>query len=310
MILNDTKNAQYIYICECCDYISSKKSDLNRHFLSLKHKNKEMVSKNAQNAQNAQKSIFECDCGKKYKFKSGYYRHMKKCNYKIVENSGNTIEKSETNSIIEIDGENDMSYKSMIMTLIKENKEMRNIIVEQQKQVNELIPIVGNNNNNTVNNQKFNIQVFLNEKCKDALNMNDFIKSIEISLEQLDLTQKKGLSEGLSNAIMENMNKLSLYERPVHCTDIKRETLYIKDEDKWEKDKSKKKIREAIKNASSKNYKALQKWKTDNPDFLEDDSKKEFFSHVVSQIGKPVDAIDNKIIKNLCKETYIKDNIN
>ena len=189
----------------------------------------------------------------------------------------------------------------MMVNMMKENQELRS-------QISELIPKVGNNNtthNNTLN-QKFNINVFLNEQCKDALNMNDFIKSINISLEQLDFTKKNGLIDGLSNAIVENMNKLSLYQRPMHCTDTKRETLYIKEEDKWTKDDNKEKIKNAIKKASTKNYNALEEWKSKNPDFTNDDLKQEYFSNVISTIGKTSEQIDDKIIKNLCKETYIK----
>ena len=182
---------------------------------------------------------------------------------------------------------------------MKENNELR-------AQVSELIPKVGNNNNTINNNQKFNINIFLNEQCKDALNMNEFIKSIEISLEQLDYTKKNGLALGLSNAILENMNKLSLYERPMHCTDIKRETLYIKEEDKWTKDENKEKIKNAIKKASGKNYNALQNWKVKNPDFTDNDLKQDDFTNMVSTIGNLSEEIDNRIIKSLCKETYIK----
>jgi len=102
------------------------------------------------------------------------------------------------------------------------------------------------------------------------------------------------------------MKRLSLYERPLHCTDIKRETLYIKDENKWKKDNGREKIKKAIKNASHKNYCALQQWKKDNPDFMENEIKKDYFTNVVSEIGKPLEKVDDKIIKNLCKETYVK----
>ena len=181
---------------------------------------------------------------------------------------------------------------------------------ELKKQIGDLIPKIGNTNN-TINNinQKFNIQIFLNEQCKDAINMNDFIKSIEISLEHLDVTKNSGLANGLSNAIIENMNKLSLYERPLHCTDIKRETLYIKDNDSWEKDKSKEKIKKAIKNISNKQYKALKEWTEINPDFNNDDNKQEFFAKTLSVIGKDIDNVDDKIIKNICNKIYVKDKI-
>ena len=201
----------------------------------------------------------------------------------------------------------------MIGELKEDNKELKNMIKElikenakQQQQISELIPKIGNTTNNTQNN-KFNINVFLNEKCKDALNMSDFIKSIEVSLQQLDFTKQNGLANGLSKTIMDNMNKLSVYERPLHCTDVKRETLYIKEENEWSKDISKEKIKKAIKKASSKNYNALQDWKTENPDFLENDLKQDYFSKTISTIGKTDEVIEEKIIKNLCKETYIKD---
>ena len=148
--------------------------------------------------------------------------------------------------------------------LITENNDIKNLLVNQQrqlleqqkqigiqqKQLGDMVPKIGNNitNNNTANiKQKFNINIFLNEQCKDAINMNDFIKQIQLTLDNLDFTKNNGLTEGLSNIFIENMNKLSLYERPLHCTDNKRETLYIKDNDSWEKDKNKNKIKEAIK---------------------------------------------------------------
>ena len=172
-----------------------------------------------------------------------------------------------------------------------------------------MIPKIGNNITNNTQNNKFNINVFLNEKCKDAINMTDFVKSIEVSLQQLDFTKKNGLANGLSKTIMDNINKLSLYERPLHCTDVKRETLYIKDENEWSKDANKEKIKKAIKKASGKNYNALQDWKTENPDFLINDSKTDYFTKTITVIGKSGDATEDKIIKNLCKETYIKDSI-
>ena len=215
---------------------------------------------------------------------------------------------------------NDISNNQLILSndliikLINDNNELKNVIVDQQaqlgkqqEQISELIPKVGNNNN--TQNNKFNINVFLNEKCKDAINMTDFVKSIQVSIEQLDFTKQNGLANGLSKTIMDNMNKLSVFERPMHCTDVKRETLYIKDEDEWGKDNNKEKIKKAIKKASGKNYNALQDWKTENPDFLINDSKTDYFTKTITTIEKPTETIDTKVIKNLCKETYIKDSI-
>ena len=133
------------------------------------------------------------------------------------------------------------------------------------------------------------------------------LNQIEVSLDQLDVTKSKGLAEGLSNVILESISKLSLYERPLHCTDIKRETLYIKDNNSWEKDKDRTKIKKVIKDASSKQYKTLQQWTQENPDFNDDDSKQEYFAKTVSAIGKDTDKIEEKVIKKICSNIYLKE---
>ena len=209
--------------------------------------------------------------------------------------------------------------EELVLKLINESNEIRNTLIKENQelrnQISEMIPklavtnVTNNNNNTTNNNQKFNIQVFLNEQCKDAINMSDFIKSIEVSLEQLDFTTNNGLANGLSKTIMDNMNKLSVYERPLHCTDVKRETLYIKEDDKWEKDKDKSKIKHAIKKASNKNYNALKTWKEENPDFQDSESKQHYFAHTISTIGKPVQSVDEKVIKKICSNTYLKESL-
>ena len=301
------KSGSIFYYCENCDYYAKRTDLIQKHMLTKKHiRNQTAIKKAEQGGKGGTKNFLCTNCSKTYLSNSGLWRHKKKC---IKEE-----DLKENNEIKELNIEKEMKnldtsdYKSMLILMIKENNVMR-------KQICELIPKVNNTthnnttNNNTHNNtlnQKFNINVFLNEQCKDALNMNDFIKSIEISLEQLDFTKKNGLVDGLSSAIVENMNKLSLYERPMHCTDTKRETLYIKEEDKWTKDDNKEKIKDAIKKASSKNYNALQEWKSKNPDFVNSDVKQEYFSNIISTIGKTSEQIDDKIIKNLCKETYIK----
>ena len=193
---------------------------------------------------------------------------------------------------------------------MNENKELRNQNQELTNTIKELVPQLGNNNTtNSHNTNNFNINVFLNEKCKDAINMSDFINSIEVSLEQLDYTKTQGLEKGISNVIMENMNKLSLYERPIHCTDKKRETLYIKDNDTWEKDKDKSKIKKIINKTSNKNFTALVNWKDENPNYMNFDDKQAYFARTISKIGKPISEVEDKIVKKICNETYIKDNL-
>ena len=307
MTTKKVPNNSNFFSCEICNYNTIRKSQFDRHLMTAKHKNNEKYNHLELKSSDFSNNVcnFSCICGKMYPYRSSLYNHKKKCIF--IKNN------NENNLILNVKENNDTNedLKNLVCKLIKENNEIKNSIMKENNelraQVNELIPKVGNNN--TINNnQKLNINIFLNEQCKDALNMNDFIKSIEISLEQLDYTKKNGLALGLSNAIVENMNKLSLYERPMHCTDIKRETLYIKEENKWTKDENKEKIKNAIKKASGKNYNALQNWKSNNPDFINDHLKQEDFTNIISTIGKLSEEIDNRIIKSLCKETYIKTN--
>jgi len=297
------QNEQQIFICKLCDFKTCKKNNYNRHLQTLKHKNLSnsdtIVTNSDKNEQKEPINIFECICGKKYKYRQGLSYHKKKCS-SLNKTTLITIE--DKKEILELKEDN-KELKNMIKELIKEN-------AKHQLQICELIPKIGNNNttNNTQNNnQKFNINVFLNEQCKDAINMSDFIKSLHITIEQLDFTNKNGLADGLSKSIIENMNKLSIYERPMHCTDVKRETLYIKDNDNWSKNGAKEKIKGAIKKASSKNFNALMDWKTVNPDYMNNEDKTDYFTKTISTIGKPTTNIDEKIIKNLCKETYVKE---
>jgi hypothetical protein len=292
MTTEKTKKNEIKYICKNCNYITFKKTDYNRHLLTSKHLKLQNTTNILEENEILDLKKFVCECGKKYKHHSSLWSHKKKCSYL---NNSNKLSIINENTIVD-------ELKNII---IKQQTQ----ISKQQEQLSELLPKIGNNITNNTQNNKFNINVFLNEKCKDAINMTDFIKSIEVSLQQLDFTKQNGLAHGLSKTIMDNMNKLSLYERPLHCTDIKRETLYIKDENEWTKDASKEKIKKAIKKASGKNYNALQDWKEENPDFMSNDSKTDYFTKTITIIGKSGEATEEKIIKNLCKETYIKDNI-
>jgi cell division protein FtsB len=283
--------------CDNCDYFTSKKSNYNKHLLTSKHKYLQNTDKNV-----AKVAIkFDCICGKSYKHRQSLYTHQSKCMFKDKES---IIELKEDNKELKEDNkelkEDNKELKNMIKELIKEN-------TKQQTQISELIPklCVNNTINNTQNN-KFNINVFLNEQCKNAINLSDFIKSLHITLEQLDFTKQNGLAQGLSKSIIDNMNKLSIYERPMHCTDTKRETLYIKDDDNWSKNGAKEKLKTVIKKTSSKNFNALMDWKNLNPDYMNNEDKTDYFTKTISTIGKSTSTIDDKIIKSLCKETYVK----
>jgi len=290
------------FVCINCNYTTSDKKDYNKHIGTAKHKNNTNVDITLTNLGKKSENIIEfiCSCKKKYKSRQGLYAHKKKC--KLLQNEA-PIDSSNNQITLANELTNDL-----IIKLLNDNKEMREIIIKQQDQISELLPKIGNNfitNNN--NNNKFNIQVFLNERCKDAINMSDFIKSIQVSLQQLDYTKQNGIVNGLSNVIIENMNKLGLYQRPIHCTDLKRESLYIKDDDNWEKDINKEKIRKAIKDVSTKQFCALSKWTKENPDFQNNEYKQNYYTHTLVAIANTKDNNEEKIIKKLCNNSYIKE---
>jgi hypothetical protein len=311
---NEVKLLKKFY-CDICDYLACDKYNYTRHMSTQKHKKitvqNEAKEENAANEaskkieKNEEKLLikknikrFKCDCGKKYKHQPNLTRH-KKTNCKLKENSESM--KLIENELIE-KKENEISYKEMIMTLINENKEMRKVI-------SELVPKVGNNiTNNITNNSNFNLNIFLNEQCKDALNIDQFIEQIEVSLPNLLLTKDKGLIDGISSIFIENMNKLSLYERPVHCTDLKRETLYVK-QDEWKKDSDNNLVKNAIKKVSQIQSKNIKKWSSQNPDYLTKPEKQEQFIKLIKHTTDDLDGKEEKIIKNICKNVYINEKI-
>ena len=282
-----------IFSCVFCDFVSSNKKDFGRHLSTLKHKNRQKDTNDTKKPQQKPQTCYECRiCNKAYKYSSGLYRHKKRCI---------SDENTHINSNDILNNQLALS-KELIMNVVKEQQ---NQIKELTDTIKELIPKVGNNI--TTTNQKFNIQVFLNEKCKDAISMSDFIKSIEVSLQQLDYTKHNGLVNGLSNVIIENINKLGFYQRPIYCTDIKRESLYIKEANSWEKDINKEKIKRAIKDVSTKQFFALSKWTKENPDFQNNENKQDYYTHTLVAIANNKENNEDKIIKKLCTSIYIKE---
>ena len=306
------KSANF-FECIICDFNTCKKCDFNRHLKTLKHKNNEILINDSHERAN---KIFACECGKVYKHNQSLYNHKKKCVVKEPE----VKEEEPVNNVIV----NSNIDQTMIMRLISENNDIKNLLLmqqqqlleqqkqlgEQQRQLVEIVPKICNVTNNTAHiKQNFNINVFLNEQCKNAINMNDFIKQIKLTLDDLDLTKNKGLEIGLSNAIIQSINKMSLFERPLHCTDTKRETLYIKDNDSWEKDSSKTKIKGALHNLNKAHFKLIQDWIAQNPDFKENDAKQDYFAYLLKTCSVNLKTIDDKIIKKICACNNLKENL-
>jgi len=307
------KNAN-IFRCETCDFVTGNKFNYLKHLDTRKHKT---LTKTDTNIAKDATPNFVCLCGKSYKHRQSLYAHKKIClkmDVAIGETAlehSNVNENSIINNVNNINNENN-DFKDLVCKMMTENNEIKAMLIKENQelrsQIKELIPKVGNNTitNNNINN-KFNIQIFLNEQCKDAINIKDFIESIKISLQQLEQIQNKGLVEGLATAILENIGRLSLYERPIHCTDIKRETLYIKHDDIWEKDETKQNIKKAIKELSHKPYSTLKEWLDNNPNYMDDENKQNYFIQTTRSLGQKCESIDTKVIKKICINTYIKD---
>jgi hypothetical protein len=282
------------FYCESCDYGTCRKSNYDEHLLTAKHKKSTFSNLCQPNFQQIQQSKFTCEnCNKEYKDKSGLWRHNKKCNE--TQNSNKSPEISQ----------------ELILTIIKQNSELQNTIIEMSKNINTTNSHNNTNNINNSHNKTFNLQFFLNETCKDAMNITDFVDSIKLQLNDLIKVGEIGYVEGISNIITKNLNALDVTQRPVHCTDKKREVLYVKDENKWEKeDEDKNKIRKVIKRVMIKNQRLLPEYKEKYPDYNKSSSKisDQYNTIIIESMGGRGDndfEKENKIIKNITKVTTI-----
>jgi len=259
-------------------------------------------------SQKSQEKKFICvNCNKSYKDNSGLWKHKKKCLKELSNKVNNQLSNEELNNQI---------TPELIMSVLQQNKELQQILLEQNKTIVELSKnntITNNNNitNTNSHNKTFNLQVFLNETCKDAMNIMDFVDSIKVQLCDLEKVGKIGYVEGISNIIVKNLNSLDETKRPVHCTDSKREVMYVKDENKWEKEnEDKQKIRKAIKHVAHKNSKMLNDFKTKHPDCDKSESKfsDQYNKLVIEALGGKGDndlEKEDKIIKNIAKQVTI-----
>jgi hypothetical protein len=203
---------------------------------------------------------------------------------------------------------------SVILELLKQNQEFKDLLIEQNKHIILLSQNAGNNNNincNNNSNNKFNLNVFLNEKCKDAISLKDFVNSMNISLEDYIQTGEIGYVEGISKTIVKCINDMEVYDRPLHCTDLKRETIYIKDGEKWEKDEDKSELRKAVKRVAHKNHKMTSLWMEKTPDVntMGTENYEKFFKYMQSSLGgcgeQETKSFEDKIMKNIMKEVTI-----
>ena len=294
-----TNNDKY-YLCDFCDFKTSKKTNFDLHLQTQKH----LRNSSATVQQHlATEKMIKCDkCKKTYNDRTGLWRHKKICNSEQkIEN-----EKNEKN-----DFENDINDKELIVMLIKQNSEL---MKETSDFKSIMMEVIKNGTHNTIqtnsHNKAFNLNFFLNETCKDAMNIMDFVDSIKIQLSDLEKVGEIGYVEGISNIIVRNLKDLDVNKRPVHCTDKKRETMYIKDDNKWEKDEDNKKLHKVVRRVTCKNQNLIPKFKEAHPEYNKYHSKvsDQYNKIIVESMGGPGDndfEKEEKIIKNISKEITI-----
>jgi len=280
------------YICDKCDYKSYKKGNYAKHLTTSKHLNATSSKKVAKKVapKIVDNKIYSCECGNKYNYRGSLYNHKKKCNNKMKESSGEELQ----------------TLSSLVVEMVKSNNDLQKQVLDVCKNIQ---PNISNSNNNS-NNKTFNLQFFLNEQCKDAMNITDFINSVTLSLTDLENMGSSGYVNGISSIIIKELRGLDITKRPVHCSDAKRETLYIKDEDKWEKEcPENTKMKTAIRTVEKKNIKLISEWTDKHPKFTNSTTKEndEYLQILIETMGGKGDyeKNKNKIIKNIAKEVVI-----
>ena len=297
------------YICEVCDYITSDKNDYNKHCSTRKHKN---LTNLTQKSDITPELHICCKCDKQYKSRMGLWSHKQKCK---------SPEKENISMVIHDDAAQPPIH-NYIMELLEQNKEFKQTIMDQSNkmmdQSNKMMELaqnqnttINNTNNKTINNTQFNLNVFLQQTCKDAINMSDFIDSLEINTKSLERTGTHGYVHGISKIFTDGLRKLKIHERPIHCSDLKREVLYIKDNDKWEKDEENKQFKKALATVVHRNMIQIGQWEDENPETSNPESKNyEFYFELARQsMGGGNDDVtarnNEKILKAIAKEVHI-----
>ena len=292
------KNAEFC--CKLCHFVCYKKSNYETHCQTKKHCDR-LNGKEMENAEIKKNATYECKCGKIYSNASGLWKHKQKCNQEKEKEKEQEKEKDEPTD------------KDLIMMLIKENSELKNLVIKVLE--NGTMNNSHNTTNNTTthtnsHNKAFNLQFFLNETCKNAMNINEFVDSIKLQLSDLMQVGELGYVEGISKIIVKNLNNLDETIRPVHCTDKKRETMYVKDEGQWLKeDENKTRLKKAIIRVSNKNIKLLPEFREKYPEYRNSSSKiSDVHDKLVIEVMQTDDDKKEKIIKNISKVTTITDN--
>jgi len=284
------------YECEICNYISSSKKDYSKHILTRKHKNTYNGLTNANNISQKSQQLFECECGKKYKHRQSLHKHRYHF-HNDAQSAPSTVVTDP--AIME-------KMIAMFTQVLTQNQDFMQNVIGKVQGINT------NSYNNNNNTNQFNIQMFLNEHCKNAMNISDFIKSLPITAQHYENTKDKGLADTLTNIVVDGLNNLDILHRPIHCTDKKRKVMYVKDDDKWEKDKENNLILKNLKDLSVLHGKNLDIWQENNPNYETVEKLQIEFTNIIGElytnIFKERKHI-NKFINTLGNSTYLDDNM-
>jgi hypothetical protein len=293
------------YECILCDYNTSRKSSFTKHCSTAKHKNASESCNIEQKSCILEQKNQCTKCGKYYQFRNSLWYHKKNCTPKkpLVLDTTKVAEKLQEKL-----QETPQKYEDLMLNLLTQN-------IELQKQVIELCKektVTVNNNTTNNNNQNFNMNFFLNEQCKGALDIMDFVSSLKVQLSDLENTGNVGYVKGISDIFLRGLKELDVYKRPIHCSDLKREIMYVKDKDVWEKDENKKKVKKVIQSIAQKNLKQIQEWVVENPESKDVQTKKhQQYMHILSKCTGGIDQAEddvlfNKIITTVAKEVHIE----
>ena len=332
-ITSFTSIIQLKIVREYCHFVCSKKGKWNRNILTSNHKNISIVTKiTSKNIKilvlwqklHQKTSHYSCNiCLKQYNSRNGLWNHKKNCNINeniVINNetenenteNENIIVDSSNNHIVELLIKENIDFKNIILDLVKSNTDLQKQMVDVCQKIQPVATTINNNNNNTTNNttnnKTFNLQFFLNEQCKDAMNIKDFVQSIQIKMSDLERIGKEGYVEGISKLILEKLRETDIYKRPLHCSDAKRETMYIKENDVWNKDESltNEKLIRFIKDVDNKNYDFLTAYALEFRDVFNGNSPLNTpFLFMVKNSTRDDESV-KKVIKKIIKEVLIK----
>jgi hypothetical protein len=318
---NDKKSSEtsdnYIYKCDVCNYTTVRDSQRKRHETTRKHKLHKLLSiKKINESECELNNANICECGKRYAYASGLCLHKKTCIY--LKNK--SAEDCSSQIIMKLLKDNE-EMKQMIIEqnkqqtqiMMQQQQQQTQIMMQQQQQQNQLIEMlpkmcIGNITTNTTTNikQKFNLNVFLNEQCKDAISLCDFVKSLNITYDDLNVTREKNLEESVGSIFLRGLKELDIFKRPIHCTDTKRDVMYIKDEDIWKKDEGNEKIKNSINEISRKQVKVLKDLKDSDPEIKTNEGKRDEFILTMNHVCTPIpDSGEKRIIKTISKEVIV-----